>query len=422
MILLPPSPKQARSIREATARINIWHGSVRSGKTIASLMRLAEAIRGEYRGAGAIVLSGRTHETIEANIIEPLQQMLGHQCVHHRRGNKHPVIFGKTVRMRSANDTHSEKNIRGDTIELWYGDEVSLWPKSFFDMGYSRLSPPGAKFFGTTNPDAPRHWLRMDYLLKPGMPLRQWHFTLRDNTSLNEEFLHSLEVNYTGLWKKRFIDGLWVMAEGVIWDAFDIDEHVKKSIPPGLTFSRWTVGVDYGTSNPFVALLCGLGSDGRVWIVDELRWDSRKEGSQKSDMQYSVMLKEFLKKHDVEPSRIWIDPSATSFIVQCRNDGMRNVFGAANPVANGLRAVGNLIANDRLRIVETPTTESGIIEEIPSYSWDPKAQEKGEDTPIKLLDHGPDALRYDTLSNSLTSGVLEYMKKPHEAPVSAALP
>ena len=29
-----------------------------------------------------------------------------------------------------------------------------------------------------------------------------------------------------------------------------------------------------------------------------------------------------------------------------------------------------------------------------TYAWDSKAQERGEDKPLKVNDHGPDALRY----------------------------
>jgi len=36
----------------------------------------------------------------------------------------------------------------------------------------------------------------------------------------------------------------------------------------------------------------------------------------------------------------------------------------------------------------------GLQKELSSYVWDEKAQERGEDKPLKMNDHGPDALRY----------------------------
>ena len=35
-----------------------------------------------------------------------------------------------------------------------------------------------------------------------------------------------------------------------------------------------------------------------------------------------------------------------------------------------------------------------LIDEIQGYSWDPKAQQRGEDKPVKTNDHACDALRY----------------------------
>ena len=37
---------------------------------------------------------------------------------------------------------------------------------------------------------------------------------------------------------------------------------------------------------------------------------------------------------------------------------------------------------------------SGLIPEMQSYVWDEKAVERGEEKPVKQMDHGPDALRY----------------------------
>jgi hypothetical protein len=39
-------------------------------------------------------------------------------------------------------------------------------------------------------------------------------------------------------------------------------------------------------------------------------------------------------------------------------------------------------------------TTKELWDEMSSYTWDPKAQERGEDKPMKTNDHGPDALRY----------------------------
>src|SRR4051812_23480695 len=65
------STVQERSIAQATARINIWDGSVRSGKTISSLLRWLMFVAKAPRG-GALVVVGKTYDTVSRNVFGPL--------------------------------------------------------------------------------------------------------------------------------------------------------------------------------------------------------------------------------------------------------------------------------------------------------------------------------------------------------------
>jgi hypothetical protein len=48
-----------------------------------------------------------------------------------------------------AKDEGSEKYIRGLTVGIALCDEISLMPQSFFQMLLSRMSPQGARLYGT---------------------------------------------------------------------------------------------------------------------------------------------------------------------------------------------------------------------------------------------------------------------------------
>ena len=65
---------------------------------------------------------------------------------------------------------------------------------------------------------------------------------------------------------------------------------------------------------------------------------------------------------------------------------------ADNAVIDGINLVLNWLDEERIHIVEEKC--KNIIREFNSYIWDEKAQEKGEDKPIKQNDHALDALRY----------------------------
>src|SRR5690606_41791873 len=66
------SELQERSIAHSTARINIWCGAVRSGKTISSLLRWLTYVATAPRG-GALVVARDTLHTVAGNVFAPLQ-------------------------------------------------------------------------------------------------------------------------------------------------------------------------------------------------------------------------------------------------------------------------------------------------------------------------------------------------------------
>ena len=380
------SHKQLDVIANSTARINILDGSVRSGKTIASLvawvMFVSEAPPGE------LLMVGKTERTLKRNILDVLEQIVGSRYFKYNLGAGEATLFGRRIYLVGANDLRSEGKIRGLTLVGAYGDEIALWPESFFTMLLSRLSVPGARLIGTTNPDSPYHWLKTNYLDRAGeLSLRRWHFSLEDNSNLDPAYVGALKKEYVGLWYKRFILGLWVQAEGAVYDMWDDAIHAVDEVPS--QFTRYYVGVDYGTSNPTVFLLAGQHED-KLYVIDEYYWDSAEQGRQKTDAEYSRDLQEFIKGR--YPQAIVIDPSAASFITQLRRDGVRMIRHANNSVLDGIRTVAAFLPQKRLFVYRKRC--SNLLREFTAYVWDPQAQKRGEDRPLKQNDHALDALRY----------------------------
>ncbi len=382
------SLKQAHSISRATARINIWDGSVRSGKTYASLWAWIKFV--SQAPPGNLLMTGKTERTLKRNILDPLAELLGPRRFKLVSGSGECFILGRRVYIAGANDERSAGKIQGMTLVGAYGDELSLWPESFFTMLLSRLSVAGARFYGTSNPDSPAHWLKSRFLDRVGeLDLKRFHFTLGDNPSLDAAYVTALKTEYTGLWYKRYIDGLWVAAEGAIYDMFDPDVHVVESMPR--LIRSWT-GIDYGTSNPFVTLPLSHGVDDCLYFHDEYRWNGRLSGRQKTDAEYSREYRNHLHGLQMDPQWTHVDPTAASFIQQLYRDGVRGVTAADNSVLDGIRDISSLLAAGRLKF-HGPTTAKAI-EEFQSYAWDAKSQLLGEDKPIKTNDHAPDAGRY----------------------------
>lgn len=394
---LPLSRKQIRSIVEAqrTPQIAVWDGAVSSGKTVASLLALLIALVAAP-DHGLIVIVGKTLQTIERNIVGPLQSvhLFGPLARHtvHTTGSTTAVILGRTVHLIGANDVRAEGRIRGATVCLAYVDEATLLPQSFWMMLLSRLRVPGAKLFATTNPDGPGHWLRKDFLLRGlDVGLVGWQFRLDDNPSLTEEYKARLRAQYVGLWFRRFILGEWCLAEGAVFDMFDPDRHRVEILPP---MQRWiALGIDYGDTSPTAALLVGV-HDRVLYAAAEWRYDARQAHRKITVHEVSERIRGWLDKPTgagpVRPEWVIVDPAAGALVTQLHRDGLTPTL-ADNAVLDGIRSLASLLATNRLRIHRSCT---GLLDEIGGYSWDPAAAEKGHDEPIKVDDHSLDALRY----------------------------
>ncbi|WP_439678027.1 PBSX family phage terminase large subunit [Embleya sp. MST-111070] len=389
---LPLSRKQLRSVAQATRRINLWHGSVRSGKTVASLLAWVLAVA-TAPPTGLIIVVGRSLQTIERNVFEPLADVslfgpLTGQ-VRHTRGSSVATVLGRTVHLIGASDARAEGRLRGLTASIVYVDEATLLPEAFFVQLLARLSVPGARMYATTNPDSPRHWLKLGYLdRRRELDMRAWHFRLSDNPSLSPAYVSALAAEYVGLWRRRMIDGAWCVAEGAVYEMWSDEQHVVDDLPE---IRRHWVGIDYGTTNATSAILLGLGADDRLYAVAEWRHDARVVRRQMTDAQYSKAIRAWLDKLGVSPEWTFVDPSAASFSAQLWHDGHPGVARGANAVVDGIRSVATALDSGLLRV---HTSCEGLLSEIPGYAWDPKASNEGEDRPLKRDDHSVDALRY----------------------------
>lgn len=396
------SDKQILSIDEATGRVNMWHGAVRSGKSIAADFAWFNHAR-NAPPTGDLVMMGRTKDTVNRNVINVLKEssIFGPlaRTVSYTPGADTGTILGRTFYVLGANDVQSEAKVRGMTVAGAYADEASTWPQVTFQQLVARMSVRGARLFGTTNPDSPNHWLLTDWINKNDPDNRVFHFEIDDNPFLDPAFVAYLKRQYTGLWYQRFILGRWVLAEGAVYDMFDRRRHVidPRRIPPIQTWLA--TGVDYGTTNPFHAVIIGIGIDGRLYVVSEWRHDARKALRQMTDAEYSHAYRTWLSTKvpiprtegfGVIPRYHVIDPSATSFRVQLHRDGIAS-WPADNSVLDGIRNVSSLLSTDALAF---SAACKATIDEMQGYAWDDKAQAKGEDKPLKVNDHGPDAVRY----------------------------
>lgn len=397
------SPKQLHFLAKSNFRVNILEGAIRSGKTIIAILRWLLFVRNAPRG-GELLMIGRTRDSVWRNMVAPMQNpdlfgALSDQVIGNY-GAPTVKILGRTVHIMGASDAKAEKVLRGMTVAGALIDEVTTIPEEFFTQLLGRMSVKGAQLFGTTNPDSPAHWLKRKFLDRIGKGLKgwaRWSFTIDDNPSLEPDYVESIKSEFTGLWYRRFILGHWVAAEGAVYDMWDPKRHILpwEQLPP---MSRMLgVGVDYGTTNATSAMMLGLGIDQKLYFVDEWRYDAKQSQLRLTDDKISSRMRAWFNEPHLpngqllQPEWTIVDPAAASFKVQLAADGITNIINGDNNVLYGIRTQAAALSSGKLIIADKCT---GFIEEAPSYSWDPKATEAGEDKPLKVADHSLDAGRY----------------------------
>lgn len=419
--------KQRESVRRAIYPGNLWIGAVRSSKTVCSLLRWLDYIVSGPPGELAMI--GKTERTLKRNVLDPIVSMVGPRRAKVTMGSGEATIFGRRIYLFGANDENAVTKIQGPTLAGWYGDEIPTWPESVFAMARTRLSVPGAQWFGTGNPAASNHYLNQDFIKRAAyvieldgsvieragddvVDMSVFCFTLDDNPTLDPGFVARLKREYVGVFYRRMILGEWCMAEGAIISEWDDARNVMPRADMPIMTQWLATGVDYGTLAPFAALTMAIGPDLNVrgeqclYLTDEWSWDSRRERKALSDVEYSAALRKHLRgiRHPgvegdlrgVMPEMVAVDPSAASFRVQCYRDGLPT-RAADNEVADSLRVANSLVAAGKLVVAKECV---GLLDEIPGYVWDDKAAKLGEEKPLKINDHRIDAgLRYAPYSS-----------------------
>ena len=180
-------------------RINVLHGSVRSGKTWISLVLWCVWIRNMPKDKNYL-MTAKTLTTLKRNCLDLLEVLAGRNNFKYSISKKEGVLYGRKIYLEGVNDMGAESKIRGMTLQGAYCDEITLFNEEFFSMLLSRLSEPGAKLFGTTNPDNPNHWFKVKYIdRKDELDFFLMEFLIDDNTFLDPRYVAELKKEYTGV-------------------------------------------------------------------------------------------------------------------------------------------------------------------------------------------------------------------------------
>ena len=395
------SPKALDFLANSNARLNILHGSVRSSKTINCTVRwLDYLVTGP---AGDLAMFGKTMATLQRNVLNDLFDIVGpgnYKWINRQQGELQ--IFDRRVYCFGANNEDAESKIRGATFAGSLCDEVNLYPQSVFNQLMARMSVKGACCFCNCNPDSPYHWFYTDYITNPDIKDKKvWQFMMEDNLSLDPDYVESLKQMYTGVWYDRMILGLWVAAEGRIYDMFDSTIHMidtnifLKHLKVHPKAIKKVVACDYGTASVMTWGMYYFLPNGIILKRREYYYDAVKKQAQQTDSQFANDFKKWIGTE--YPDVVYVDPSAASWKLELMQRGYK-VLDANNDVINGIRHVSSQLSTGRYYIDKSCINTE---KEYQSYVWDSKAQIQGKDKPLKVHDHTCDCDRYALYTENL---------------------
>lgn len=260
-----------------------------------------------------------------------------------------------------------------------------------------------------TNPGPPTHWLRQRVNRGATHLIESRHednpvFCNEDGslTAAGVDYMARLD-NLTGVNHSRFRLGLWVAAEGIIWDGYDPAVHLIPRFDIPLDWPRY-ISIDWGFTHPLVVQWWAEDPDGRLFRYRE----SYRTGMLASEA--GELVKRINTEHDETITRAISDHATGDRAAFTKASGIRT-HKADKTVDVGLQAVaerwkpasdgkprmflleGSLIERDPARVeAHLPTCTE---EEIPGYVWDRSTAVRNQkEQPVKDNDDGCDATRY----------------------------
>lgn len=370
----------------------ICDGAVRSGKTSIMMWAFVRWAMENFSGQ-RFGICGKTVDSCSKNIIVPFTAMTlakEKYTMRWRRSEKILEVRRGTTKnwfeVFGGKDESSAALIQGRTLAGVLLDEVALMPRSFVEQALARCSVDGNKKWFSCNPESPQHWFYLEWIKKHDERNALYlHFTMRDNPGLTEKVIEQYESMFSGVFYDRFIRGLWVVAEGLVYPMFD-ERNITDEVPES---GEYYMSCDYGTLNPFSAgLWCWNGKV--ATRVREYYYSGRDERSNKTDEEYYIELEKLAG--DLPVKSVVIDPSAASFIEVIRRHKRFRVQKAVNDVIPGIATTARYIQDGTIKVYRSC---KDAIREFGLYRWDEKST---EDKPIKENDHAMDDIRYFTMT------------------------
>jgi PBSX family phage terminase large subunit len=380
--------RKALALLKSGAKHILLFGGSRSGKTTVLVMAIIyRALK--FAGSRHLICRYRAKDARSSVLRETLMPWLdntvgkdGYTYLTHE--SMVTLFNGSEIWIGGLGDREQADKILGHEYNTIYFNEISQLSYAAVTTAYSRLAMriQGCRnlFYYDCNPGSPLHWAYKIFVLKrqflSGEPLEKPELyqsmllNPEDNKdNLPEDYIADILDVLPEKQKARFRDGLWVKAEGVVYDRFDETMIVKVSELPE-RFERLAAGQDFGLNITFVKI--GWVGD-VIYVIGDYGAFNMTTQSFNEELQARGLF-------DGDSFPVYCDPAGGERIQEITGGVKAN-----NSVESGIDFINAKIERRQFYVCETCT---GVLSEI----WDYCRDEAGQI--VKVNDHYLDALRY----------------------------
>lgn len=370
----------------------IADGSIRSGKTLSMSLSFVLWAMNTFNGMN-FAMCGKTIGSFRRNVLASLKPMVkarGYELKDARADNLITITNGEIENyfyIFGGKDERSQDLIQGITLAGILFDEVALMPQSFVNQATARCSVEGSKFWFNCNPDNPNHFFYVEWIKQyKSKRLLYLHFTMDDNLSLSEKIKQRYREMFTGVFYKRFILGLWVVADGLCFEQFanEPDKWQKDTAEEQINFI--SVGVDFGgtsSKTTFVATAIH-GNFERVGVIKAYKLDGPKGtiDAKRLNNEFIKFIRELQAEYKAPIKYAFCDCADTYLIAGIKNAVKRAGLGLAvgdsdkGTIIDRIVCVNTLLNTGRIYILRSCVQ---VINALRAAMWDTKAAEKGID-------------------------------------------
>ncbi len=394
-------------------------GGYETGKTIAALYKL-HALLSKHPNSQALMVR-KTYKSIKSSAVVTYEKKVLTVPPDHPKspiscyGGESPEHYsypnGSRLHVGGMDNADKFLSAEFDFIYVNQAEEIGLddWEKLLGRATGRAGNAPYAQIMGDCNPGPPTHWIKQRGSIHVFQSRHEDNPTLFDHEAgvWTEQGLRTLAIldSLTGTRYKRGRLGLWVQAEGAVYELFDTSVHVLSwqelenlgiLLPNTKTLDRKKArrviaGVDWGFTNPGVIQVWAVDGDGRMYLVHEVYQTKKLIGwwvdeAKKLRDEYHV---ELFVCDPAEPSNIQEFRNAGLFALEANND----ITAGIQKVATRLKIAGDgqarlYVARGALReadpILLNAKKPTCLLDEMPAYEWPTGADGK----PVKEIPVG----------------------------------